>query len=267
MKHNGLSDYEFTSTESISIRSTAKDFERFFRSIQRCNTLFDVRRLKNDVETQIRKAEAELVGGFEPELLGKTHQSESAVNHNLPPSSSQSELTRFLERLSAARDILDHRLAELGGLSGPVTTSRPSDSAGRTQPNSSNSLWTLEAFHKLQPSRSPSQTLQEILRDRESPALSYFTEFMDRRQRVQLIQFWLAVEGLKNPLEEDLVSSADSKSVNLPGRSVPAKSYPSSTHEATAIADQLPERDLDAMKADIQAIVEINFSTVAATDV
>ncbi|KNE93664.1 hypothetical protein PSTG_12947 [Puccinia striiformis f. sp. tritici PST-78] len=220
-------DYEFnTSTESISIRSTAKEFERFSRSIQRCNTLFDVRRLKNDVETQIRKAEAEL---------------QNYLESNLPSSNSQGELTKFLERLSAARDILDHRLAELGGLSGP-------------------------ALHKLQPSRSSSQILQEILRDRESPALSYFTEFMDRRQRVKLIQFWLAVEGLKNPLEEDLVFNADSKSVRLPGRSVPAKSYASSTHEVPVGTCHLPERDLDAMRADIQAIAEINFSTVEATD-
>jgi sorting nexin-25 len=265
-KHDGICDYEFASTESISIRSTAKDFERFFRSIQRCNTLFDVRRLKNDVETQIRKAEAELVGGFEPELLDKAQQSESATNLNPLPSGSQNELAKFLERLSAARDILDHRLAELGGLSGPVTNSRSSDSIGHFEPNSSTSLRALEALHKLQPSRNPSQILQEILRDRESPALSYFTEFMDRRQRVKLIQFWLAVEGLKNPLEEDHISNSDSKSVRLPGRSVPAKSYASSSHEATVVANQLPERDLDAMKADIQAIVEINFSTVEATD-
>ncbi|KAA1137982.1 Intermediate filament protein, variant 2 [Puccinia graminis f. sp. tritici] len=269
-KQNGIPDYEFTSTESISIRSTAKEFERFSRSIQRCNTLFDVRRLKNDVETQIRKAEAELVGGFDPEQVDKTQQSgnfhESAINPNLPPINSRSDLTKFLERLSAARDILDHRLAELGGLSGPVTNSWPSETAGCAEPNSSNSLRTLEALHKLQPSRSPSQILQEILRDRESPALSYFTEFMDRRQRVKLIQFWLAVEGLKNPLEEEPLSNADSKSVKLPGRSVPAKSYASSTHEVAGGTSQLPERDLDAMKADIQAIVEINFSTVEATD-
>ncbi|KAI9613967.1 hypothetical protein H4Q26_009821 [Puccinia striiformis f. sp. tritici PST-130] len=264
-KQNGAADYEFnTSTESISIRSTAKEFERFSRSIQRCNTLFDVRRLKNDVETQIRKAEAELVGGFEPEQLDKTQQ--NYLESNLPSSNSQGELTKFLERLSAARDILDHRLAELGGLSGPVTNSWPSDSAGCAEPNASSSLRMLEALHKLQPSRSSSQILQEILRDRESPALSYFTEFMDRRQRVKLIQFWLAVEGLKNPLEEDLVFNADSKSVRLPGRSVPAKSYASSTHEVPVGTCHLPERDLDAMRADIQAIAEINFSTVEATD-
>ncbi|WAQ88994.1 hypothetical protein PtA15_10A417 [Puccinia triticina] len=266
-KHSGLPDYEFASTGNISIRSTAKEFERFSRSIQRCNTLFDVRRLKNDVETQIRKAEAELFGGFDPEQADKNLQNDSTINPT-HPTHSPSELTKFLERLSAARDILDHRLAELGGLSGPLINSwPPTDSpGGGADPHSSNSLRTLEALHKLQPSRSPTQILQEILRDRESPALSYFTEFMDRRQRVKLIQFWLAVEGLKNPLEEDLVSSPDSKSVKVPGRSIPDKSYPASTHEGALGTNQLPQRDLDAMKADIQAIVEINFSTVEATE-
>ena len=51
-----------------------------------------------------------------------------------------------------------------------------------------------------------------ILRDvLSSPSsLSYFMEFMDRRHRSMLVQFWLTVESFKNPLESiDSASSND----------------------------------------------------------
>lgn len=50
-------------------------------------------------------------------------------------------------------------------------------------------------------------TLRDVLRNPGS--LSYFMEFMDRRQRSLLVQFWLTVESFKNPLE-----SVDSDSEN-----------------------------------------------------
>lgn len=33
--------------------------------------------------------------------------------------------------------------------------------------------------------------------------LSYFMEFMDRKNRMRLVQFWIVVDGFRNPLEED----------------------------------------------------------------
>ncbi|KAJ4266335.1 tRNA (guanine-N(7)-)-methyltransferase (tRNA(m7G46)-methyltransferase) [Fusarium torreyae] len=57
------------------------------------------------------------------------------------------------------------------------------------------------------PSNSSSQSkletapLVEILRD--SSALSYFMEYMDRQNLMPLVQFWLVVDGFRNPLEDD----------------------------------------------------------------
>ena len=48
-------------------------------------------------------------------------------------------------------------------------------------------------------------TLREVLGNPNS--LSYFMEFLDRRDRSLLVQFWLTVESFKDPLE-----SADSDS-------------------------------------------------------
>lgn len=50
-------------------------------------------------------------------------------------------------------------------------------------------------------------TLRDILSNPSS--LSYFMEFMDRRNRSLLVQFWLTVETFKNPLEAVDSSSED----------------------------------------------------------
>ncbi|KAH8170898.1 PX domain-containing protein [Sarocladium implicatum] len=44
-------------------------------------------------------------------------------------------------------------------------------------------------------------SLVDLLRD--SSGLSYFMEFMDRQHLMPLVQFWLVVDGLRNPLEDD----------------------------------------------------------------
>jgi sorting nexin-25 len=55
-------------------------------------------------------------------------------------------------------------------------------------------------------------SLRDILRNPNS--LSYFMEFMDRRHRSLLVQFWLTVESFKNPLES--VDSDSSENENEP---------------------------------------------------
>ena len=54
-------------------------------------------------------------------------------------------------------------------------------------------------------------TLRDILGNPSS--LSYFMEFMDRRSRSLLVQFWLTVESFKNPLES--IESDDSEDDDL----------------------------------------------------
>lgn len=44
-------------------------------------------------------------------------------------------------------------------------------------------------------------SLVELLRD--SSGLSYFMEYMDRQKLMTLVQFWLVVDGFRNPLEDD----------------------------------------------------------------
>jgi sorting nexin-25 len=50
-------------------------------------------------------------------------------------------------------------------------------------------------------SRLENVSLVELLRD--ASGLSYFMEYMDRQHLMSLVQFWLVVDGFRNPLEDD----------------------------------------------------------------
>lgn len=58
--------------------------------------------------------------------------------------------------------------------------------------------------------------LVELLRD--PSGLSYFMEYMDRQRLMSLVQFWLVVDGFRNPLEDDgqEEDEGDEASSNLP---------------------------------------------------
>ena len=63
------------STDRITIRTDARHFESFLRSIGRCSSLLDARRLKNDIMGEIRRTRA---------LLGEWLQTLKSVVSILP---------------------------------------------------------------------------------------------------------------------------------------------------------------------------------------
>ncbi|KAL6866606.1 PXA domain-containing protein [Trichoderma novae-zelandiae] len=89
----------------------------------------------------------------------------------------------YLRRLEMGKRLLDervHHLAAGGNRHSPLPA--PSAAAGST-------------------SKLENASIVELLRD---PAgLSYFMEYMDRQRLMPLVQFWLVVDGFRNPLEED----------------------------------------------------------------
>ncbi|KAL6802403.1 PXA domain-containing protein [Trichoderma sp. SZMC 28012] len=91
----------------------------------------------------------------------------------------------YLRRLEMGKRLLDERVHHLaaGG-----NRHSPMPAASSAPPVSTTS--------KLE-----NASLVELLRD---PAgLSYFMEYMDRQRLMPLVQFWLVVDGFRNPLEED----------------------------------------------------------------
>ncbi|TFK77421.1 PhoX domain-containing protein [Pluteus cervinus] len=156
-------------TETITIRTDVRRFESFLRSIGRCASLLDARRLKNDVVGEIRRTR---------QLLAN-HEREDYINGE-----KTEDVVAFLDRLYTAKRKVEERIVVLGG----EDVSRQMSVADGI------------AHHGL--------SLRDILQNPNS--LSYFMEFMDRRQRSLLVQFWLTVESFKNPLESvDSDSSGD----------------------------------------------------------
>lgn len=161
----------------ISIRSSTKEFEGFLRlanllavsspikpltlfvgnprSLRRCPNLLEAKRLRNDIEANLRRTR--LPGSYAEET--------------------PTLLASYIERLTSAKQVIDRRIGELGGQ------------------QVSNEL--------LPPSSNNTLTLRDVLQ--QPGAMSFFMEFMDRRNRVILPQFFLTVEGLKDPLEESSV--------------------------------------------------------------
>lgn len=97
----------------------------------------------------------------------------------------------YLRRLETGKRVLDQKVQKLSA-----------------QDSSKVSHSTSIKSHFRRHSRAPSHevSLVDVLRD---PAgLSYFMEFMDRQRHLSLVQFWIVVDGFRNPLEDDVEDEA-----------------------------------------------------------
>lgn len=90
----------------------------------------------------------------------------------------------YLRRVEMGKRLLDQRVHHLAAGGDRRTT--PSWPAPTSSPGTS----------KLE-----NAPLVELLRD--TSGLSYFMEYMDRQRLMPLVQFWLVVDGFRNPLEDD----------------------------------------------------------------
>ncbi|KAG6900508.1 hypothetical protein C0993_009461 [Termitomyces sp. T159_Od127] len=156
-------------TELITIRTNSRQFESFLRGINRCSSLLDARRLKNDIVGEIRRTR----------LLLANHEKDDWINGE-----KTENVVAFLDRLYTAKRRVEERIIILGG----------DDDHDQKMPYQ-------EASQKS------GLTLRDVLGNPSS--LSYFMEFMDRRHRSLLVQFWLTVESFKNPLESIDSESSD----------------------------------------------------------
>ncbi|KAH7114232.1 PXA domain-containing protein [Dendryphion nanum] len=91
----------------------------------------------------------------------------------------------YLRRLENARRILDQKVTNLSA-GGSVRAKV----AAQEKPK-----------HRRTKSRFENATLRDVLYD--ASGLSCFMEFMDRQNLMRLVQFWIVVDGFRNPLEQD----------------------------------------------------------------
>ncbi|KAM0655737.1 hypothetical protein ACHAPH_008486 [Verticillium nonalfalfae] len=100
-------------------------------------------------------------------------------------SSQENQDQVYLRRLDMGKRLLDQKV-QLLAVGGDHKAAAPAASMNIPAPRTS----------KLE-----NATLVDLLRD--SSGLSYFMEFMDRHHVLPLVQFWLVVDGFRNPLEEE----------------------------------------------------------------
>ncbi|SPO26362.1 uncharacterized protein UTRI_03951 [Ustilago trichophora] len=173
-----------------------KSFDAFLRSIRHTTSLLEVRRTKNDIAVQIRKTKTNL------ERLSDDSSD-----------SSRAKLQSYLHRLETAYVVAEQKIAQLGSDKGlPAVSAKASAGA---DPNASR------------------VKLHDVLLNPSS--LSFFMEFMDRRKRSILVQFWLLVESFKNPLED---SEAD-PSAEREQLSTAAKAPPPSRAVIQSLKEEL----------------------------
>ena len=90
----------------------------------------------------------------------------------------------YLRRLETGKRVLDQKVAKLASRAGLL-------SSGLESAEVKNGGAT----------RSVGPSLIALMHS--SAGLSYFMEFMDRQSMMSLVQFWVVVDGLRNPLEDD----------------------------------------------------------------
>lgn len=138
-------------------------FEKFIRAIRKTNNLSDARRFRSEVASQLKR------------------------------DSQQENVDQvYLRRLEMGKRLLDqkvHHLAQAGNSDRRALPPPPQSSAGSL-------VSTAMTASKLE-----NASLTDVLRDPSS--LSYFMEYMDRQRLMPLVQFWLVVDGFRNPLEDD----------------------------------------------------------------
>lgn len=143
------------------------------RSIPRLKTLGEARRLRADVDRELRAARS---GVKHIQSHGSLEQSQ--------------RLERYVHRLEKARSHIDRRVITL---SGGVSWILLDTSSRQSSPRSTAMSPESPMCNRIKAS------LYTILSDPSS--LAYWLEYMDRRDRSHLVQFWLTVEGFTDPLE------------------------------------------------------------------
>ncbi|KAF9887451.1 Intermediate filament protein [Aspergillus nanangensis] len=103
----------------------------------------------------------------------------------------------YIRRLETGKRVLDQKVSKLSA------------------PGSSQATHTSAAdsyFHRKKLSTPRETSLVDLMHD--TSGLSYFMEFMDRQRLMSLVQFWIVVDGFRNPLEDDFGDETSASSTS-----------------------------------------------------
>lgn len=116
---------------------------------------------------------------FRSEIMSQLRRDSAAV---------EGQDAAYLRRLETGKRLLDQKITTLSAVGGP----------GAAKPKSSVQPASGDGESA---SRKRNASLREVIYD--ASGLSYFMEYMDRIKLMRLVQFYLVVDGFRNPLEGD----------------------------------------------------------------
>ncbi|PKY00930.1 intermediate filament protein [Aspergillus campestris IBT 28561] len=102
----------------------------------------------------------------------------------------------YLRRLETGKRVLDQKVTKLSAPSGD---------------HASHASAVVSHFRRTNSSPPHEGSLVDVMHD--TAGLSYFMEFMDRQKLMSLVQFWIVVDGFRNPLEDDFGDEASPSAI------------------------------------------------------
>ncbi|EEH36019.1 hypothetical protein PAAG_00342 [Paracoccidioides lutzii Pb01] len=128
-------------------------------------------------------------------ILSEARRFRSHVSSQLQRESTVEDQDQvYLRRLETGKRVLDQKVSKLSALTGSVKSPvNPAD---------------LRYSYISKPHE---VSLVDVMHN--AAGLSYFMEFMDRMNLMSLVQFWVVVDGFRNPLEDDFGDDTPSNAV------------------------------------------------------
>lgn len=159
------------SVPKLSKDKSGQSFDHFVQNVSQLDSLLEARQMRSSLEQHLRNAKSSM--NDTKDFSGSSNKIDGEFESR--------RLDVYVGRLEKALHTIDRRIKVL-------------------QPKS-----TSPHLQSISPRNEPDEEFVATVKFDDillsTSAVSYFVEFMERRQRSVLIQFWLSVEGFKDPLE------------------------------------------------------------------
>lgn len=212
----------------LTLKSDDAEFDKIMKSINKNDNVYDLKDFKYYLSLNINKSFRELekyensLKSSRPTSLISTKSSSSSSILMSTTNSSNSILHKievlklYNKRLVILKDSTDRRLIDLVAYPSSSSNINPDSRSGSDtiSGNRSDITGNIKGNNNQRTAIKLDLTLSYIL---SNPAtLSFFMEFMEQRGRSALLQFWLIVNGIRNPLEtfnddDQLLTDSDSE--------------------------------------------------------